>query len=481
MKKCSLVILFLFFFSSLLSAQTFQSFIDSVNSALPSARGALVDTFMARNPHLPYYENDTTVYFVYRGNASRVQAPGDMSGWDTLHTSLSLLSTTNLWYEKKNFESDARLDYKFVLNGNNWILDPRNPNQVTGGLGPNSEVRMPGYVAAPEFQYYAGIPHGTLKDTTIFSTNMGNSRLVRVYLPPTYATTTDSFPVILFHDGTDYITLGSTANILDYCIAHNLCQPVIGVFVPPVNRQPEYAGTLINQFSAFVVNELIPYIDAHYRTRRDPHFRATMGSSDGGNISLFLAVNHPEVFGNVAAQSSDIISNISGKVQSSAKLDLKLYLDLGTYDIDVLIPLVHNFIPVLHSKGYDYLYYEYHEGHSWGNWRAHIDNALEYFFPGQALGVNNESGVPARSELVQNYPNPFNPSTNFGFRIAERGLVILKIYNMLGEEIATLVNEKLEPGSYTKTWNGGSFPSGIYFYRLQTETRSETKKFVLMK
>jgi enterochelin esterase-like enzyme len=62
-------------------------------------------------------------------------------------------------------------------------------------------------------------------------------------------------------------------------------------------------------------------------------------------------------------------------------LDVKLYLDLGTYDIPMLIPLVRDFIPILQAGGYTYRYQEYHEGHSWGSWRTHIDDALEMFFP----------------------------------------------------------------------------------------------------
>jgi len=69
--------------------------------------------------------------------------------------------------------------------------------------------------------------------------------------------------------------------------------------------------------------------------------------------------------------------------------------------------------------------------------------------------------------LYQNYPNPFNPSTNISYGITQSGLVTLKIYDVLGTEIETLVNEEKPVGTYELNWNAANLPSGVYFYRLQ--------------
>jgi hypothetical protein len=101
--------------------------------------------------------------------------------------------------------------------------------------------------------------------------------------------------------------------------------------------------------------------------------------------------------------------------------------------------------------------------------------------PSNPLTVQVDEAIPGRHELLQNYPNPFNPSTKFGMRIAEFGLVTLKVYNLLGQEVATLVNEALEAGTYDVTWNASGLSSGVYLYRLTAGNYTETKRLVLMK
>jgi hypothetical protein len=84
-----------------------------------------------------------------------------------------------------------------------------------------------------------------------------------------------------------------------------------------------------------------------------------------------------------------------------------------------------------------------------------------------ATGVRQEDGVlPAGFELEQNYPNPFNPGTNIGFRIPDDGFVSLKVYDVLGREVATLVDQYMAPGAYVATFDGTGLSSGVYFYVL---------------
>jgi hypothetical protein len=96
-------------------------------------------------------------------------------------------------------------------------------------------------------------------------------------------------------------------------------------------------------------------------------------------------------------------------------------------------------------------------------------------------GVVNQSDIPMKFNLAQNFPNPFNPVTQIDFSIPTKGYVSLKVYNLIGQEVATLFSSVQPAGNYTATFDGSDLSSGVYFYRLKFENASITKKLVLMK
>src|SRR3989339_145793 len=109
-----------------------------------------------------------------------------------------------------------------------------------------------------------------------------------------------------------------------------------------------------------------------------------------------------------------------------------------------------------------------------------------------ALGVTATSAVPIQNtsvtqtipyefQLYQNYPNPFNPETTIGYNVQTASKVSLKVYDVLGREVATLVNEYKQAGSYVTTLRATSLPGGVYFYRMHADGYSETKKMTLVK
>ena len=94
---------------------------------------------------------------------------------------------------------------------------------------------------------------------------------------------------------------------------------------------------------------------------------------------------------------------------------------------------------------------------------------------------NISTKIPSSFSLSQNYPNPFNPTTNIKFDIAKNGFASIKIYDILGKEVATLVNENLKSGTYEVTFDGSDLSSGTYFYQLRVSDFVETKRMVLIK
>jgi methionine-rich copper-binding protein CopC len=97
------------------------------------------------------------------------------------------------------------------------------------------------------------------------------------------------------------------------------------------------------------------------------------------------------------------------------------------------------------------------------------------------MGVKDHPEVPAEYTLSQNYPNPFNPVTSITFAIPAANTTSVTVYDLLGQEVAVLVNEKKDAGTYTVPFNAEQLPSGVYFYRLQSGSFTQTKKMLLLK
>jgi hypothetical protein len=98
-----------------------------------------------------------------------------------------------------------------------------------------------------------------------------------------------------------------------------------------------------------------------------------------------------------------------------------------------------------------------------------------------ANDVVKEKSVPAQYDLKQNYPNPFNPSTLIQYSLPHAAAVVIKIYDVTGKEVASLMNGFKPSGEHTVQWDGSSVPSGIYLYRIVADEYTETKKLILMK
>ncbi len=111
-----------------------------------------------------------------------------------------------------------------------------------------------------------------------------------------------------------------------------------------------------------------------------------------------------------------------------------------------------------------------------------VKSDLKRVFGNDNSGNNKNNNVlPTQFMLSQNYPNPFNPSTTIKYALPKDVKVIIKIYDILGREVQTLVNEFKKAGYYDVKFNGSNFASGVYFYRIETADYTLSKKMVLIK
>ncbi len=131
--------------------------------------------------------------------------------------------------------------------------------------------------------------------------------------------------------------------------------------------------------------------------------------------------------------------------------------------------------------GLDSIYFYFDFGDTWIVLKGCILDGTVYGDTTAVSVENEEPLLPFNFELAQNYPNPFNPTTKIEFRISEKEFVSLKVYDVLGNELETLINEQKPAGNYEVEFDGKGLPSGVYFYRLKAGSFIETEKMVLLK
>jgi len=176
-----------------------------------------------------------------------------------------------------------------------------------------------------------------------------------------------------------------------------------------------------------------------------------------------------------------------------SEMDLGNIGDTGTPNDNTQLNLYKKIFPVLWNnpavKGITLWGYRY--GEMWqttcflinsdNTWRPALTWMAQYVKE-NPLGVETaSSNLPTKYELDQNYPNPFNPTTNIRYSIVKTAKVTLKVYDILGREVKTLVNKEQTPGHYTVTFNAANLASGVYFYRISTGAFTATKKLMLLK
>jgi enterochelin esterase-like enzyme len=418
-----------------LQSQTFADFIDYLDNLPMPERQMAVDSFVD-NTVFPHIEGNTEAHFIYQGPASAVFVAGDFNGWSGDADALTHVSETNLWYRTETFPSNARLDYKIVADGS-WILDPLHDNTISGGFGPNSEWAMPDYVQPWEIEENPDIAQGTIETINFESDVLNQTYQVKIYLPPSYNEVTDrTYPSVYVHDGTEYLTLGSADQILDNLIDAGTISELIGVFIRPNDRNQEYAGTQRIQYQQFVAQELVSYIDANYRTIADREQRATLGTSFGGNISGLLTHNHHEVFGKCGLHSPAFWPNnfqTSNLLTDGLAQDARFAAVWGTYEpgIDVNATQV---MDVLSGEGQEIYDNKYPEGHSWGLWRATLDELLVFLFP---PGLTSVRPVPQDERGFRVYPNPCQQPCDLHLELEEEWAGNWTLFNVAGQSIST--------------------------------------------
>ncbi len=253
-----------------------------------------IDRFIGRN-RFPLIEPSAAT-FVYRGEADAVYLRRWMHG-ATDGLPLERLDGSDLWHVRVPVTKGARLEYKFdvVRDGaSTWINDPLNPEVATDPFGANSVCRTFGYVTPAWSQRDPSTPAGSLDELRVLSSAFGEERLVRAYLPPGFADDRD-YPLLIVHDGDDFVSHGGLAIVLDNLIHRGDIPPVIAALTQAQDRIAEYTGG--SRHEDFLAQDLLPMLRARLPLREDPAGVVLLGASLGAVASLSTAWHHAGLVG----------------------------------------------------------------------------------------------------------------------------------------------------------------------------------------
>jgi enterochelin esterase family protein len=354
----------------------------------------MVREAIERNAGTPLVEGDTALFLVEGGSGPAPRLLADFNGWGEAEeqlpqTTMTRLTGTSWYYLERKLDPHARIEYAIAresMEDAALHLDPENPRTVEGFSRSYSELRMPAHPEAPELVDDPSLPRGRLIETEIESRIRKNRRRILVYLPPGYDDDADRrYPTAYFGDGPAYVTSVPVPRILDYTIAHGLTMPLIAVFVEPAPRNEEYR--MSRDYRRFLVEELVPWVDATYRTIASASGRAVLGGSRGGLAALDAAYFHPETFGACGAMAPAISPmNLTDLIASGDVEPIRFFVLVGLYDLDWRSDGLA-LTETLRARNYEVGFREIAEGHSWNAWKSHVDDLLSYLFPPEEAAV----------------------------------------------------------------------------------------------
>jgi enterochelin esterase-like enzyme len=341
--------------------------------------------------NIPYREQERAL-FLFSGNAGEIHFRGDFNGWGNGDEDAGAgrrIDGTDVWVHEIELPCDARVDYKIVRDGTEWLLDPYNERQQWGGAGPNSELAMPCYEVPEETVTRYDIPQGTISQPYTYSSQeLGYEVTFYVYLPHDYIETR-AHPVVYVTDGHEYAdeNMGRMITVLDNAIADSLIPPVMAIFIDP--RDP-YSGEnrrmnefqMNRRYANFLAGELVPGIDEMFATSAYDGDRALMGTSLGGVNTAYLALTFPQVFGRAAMHSPAFgrVPELLDAFRQSRRQPVSMYISAGT--INDGLEQAHEFRDILFDQAWHMEFEEINQGHSWGQWKGQILPALLFFWGG---------------------------------------------------------------------------------------------------
>jgi enterochelin esterase family protein len=316
---------------------------------------------------------------------------------------LRRLVGTDLWYVVVEIPPDSRVEYQFELRRGEHherFNDPFNPKQARGPFGSSSVCHSAGY-ATPDWAVHDPEARtGELVEMRIPSTAQRRENRVDVYLPARFRRTA-RYPLLVVHDGGDFLEYASMRTVLDNLIHRRDMAETVVAFTHPGDRLVEYPNS--SAHARWIATELVGRLEEELPLAAGPAGRALMGSSFGAVASLSTAVRYPGTFGSLLLQSgSFVFTDIGGDHGEDPAFDPvvkfvnryrarparvadRLFVSCGVYED--LIVQNRSMVPVFTATGMEVEYVESRDGHNWESWRDRMRDGLSWVLPGEAMLV----------------------------------------------------------------------------------------------
>jgi enterochelin esterase-like enzyme len=280
---------------------------------------------------------------------------------------------------------DVYFEYAFIDAAGEMQPDPENPQRADNPWYPNASAVLGPAYQADSFANPSEEARGRVLRQRLESHSLQQSRRLVCYTPEGFETT--PLPTLYLQDGIAYYRIARLAEVLESLLKARLVRPSHLVFVEPFDRSLEYRYN--PHYRRFFSDELLPFVEADLLTTEQ---RVLMGASLGGLVSATMALERPDLFQTVIAQSGAFVGSpaepdfyrgktswVLEQIQRLEPLPLRWYLETGT--LEWLVSINQKLRDALAEKGYDHAYAERHAGHNWTNWRNGLAGALRFALP----------------------------------------------------------------------------------------------------
>jgi enterochelin esterase family protein len=335
--------------------------------------------------------------FVWRGEADAVKLRHFIFGLETAQP-LMRVPNTDLWWLTMEVPPRSRIEYKLEIHrggGNDWIEDPLNPHRARDPFGANSVLQADGYQAPEWANPNPRARRGVLEPFSMHSKAFRGRRGGHLYLPARFRTSR-RYPLLVVHDGSDYLNYAGMKTVLDNLIDRLELPDLIVAFVDSPDRLVEYAND--ERHATFITKELVPHLAKRLPLYDAPRMRGLMGASFGGVASLSTAWRYPGFWGRLLLQSGSfaftdigrrnhrgpvfdrVVDFMNAFRDQLIAVSERVFVSCGVYES--LIYENRSLVPLLDETGMEVRFVEARDGHNWENWRDRSREGLSWLYRG---------------------------------------------------------------------------------------------------